>query len=99
MSFKISDQVIIDSNRNLPNVGIITAVDFRKADGTSIGGSGGGGLSSDSVNEGYIITNPKELTSSVTLPAGTNSALYGPEVTIAESTVITLDDDATLIIT
>lgn len=98
MSFKISDQVIIDSNRNLPNVGIITAVDFRKADGTSIGGSGGG-LSSDSVNEGYIITNPKELTSSVTLPSGTNSALYGPEVTIADSTVITLDSDATLIIT
>lgn len=98
MSFKISDQVIIDSNRNLPNVGIITAVDFRKADGTSIG-DGGGGLSSDSVNEGYIITNPKELTSSVTLPSGTNSALYGPEVTIADSTVITLDSDATLIIT
>lgn len=98
MSFKISDQVIIDSNRNLPNVGIITAVDFRKADGTSIGSSGGG-LSSDSVNEGYIITNPKELTSSVTLPSGTNSALYGPEVTIADSTVITLDSDATLIIT
>lgn len=95
MSFKISDQVIVDGNRNLPNVGIITAVDFRKADGTSIGG----GLSADSVNEGYIITNPKELTSSVTLPAGTNSALYGPEVTIADSTVITLDDDATLIIT
>lgn len=96
MSFKISDQVIVDANRNLPNVGIITALDFRKADGTSIGG---GGLSSDSVNEGYIITNPKELTSSVTLPSGTNSALYGPEVTIADSTVITLDDDATLIIT
>lgn len=96
MSFKISDQVIVDANRNLPNVGIITAVDFRKADGTSIGG---GGLSPDSVNEGYIITNPKELTSSVTLPAGTNSALYGPEVTIADSTVITLDSDATLIIT
>ena len=96
MSFKISDQVIVDANRNLPNVGIISAVDFRKADGSSIGA---GGLSPDSVNEGYIITNPKELTSSVTLPAGTNSALYGPEVTIAESTVITLDDDATLIIT
>tara|TARA_B100001769_G_C22052913_1_gene565975 strand:+ start:492 stop:782 length:291 start_codon:yes stop_codon:yes gene_type:complete len=96
MSFKISDQVIVDANRNLPNVGIITAVDFRKADGTSIGG---GGLSSDSVNEGYIITNPKELTSSVTLPTGTNSALYGPEVTIADSTVITLESDATLIIT
>ena len=96
MSFKISDQVIVDANRNLPNVGIITALDFRKADGTSIGG---GGLSSDSVNEGYMITNPKELTSSVTLPSGTNSALYGPEVTIADSTVITLDDDATLIIT
>tara|TARA_B000000557_G_scaffold261236_1_gene259840 strand:+ start:805 stop:1092 length:288 start_codon:yes stop_codon:yes gene_type:complete len=95
MSFKISDEVIIDASRNLANVGIITATDFRKADGSSIGG----GLANDDVSEGYIITNPKVLNSSVTLPAGTNSALYGPEVTIGESTVITLDDDASLIIT
>jgi hypothetical protein len=91
MSFKISDEVIIDASRNLANVGIITATDFKKADGSSLAG-----LASDDVNEGYIITNPKVLTSSVTLPSGTNSAVYGPEITIGDSTVITLNDDATL---
>jgi len=91
MSFKISDEVIIDASRNLANVGIITATDFKKADGSSLAG-----LASDDINEGYIITNPKVLTSSVTLPSGTNSAVYGPEITIGDSTVITLNDDATL---
>tara|TARA_Y100000991_G_C21955795_1_gene342003 strand:- start:331 stop:615 length:285 start_codon:yes stop_codon:yes gene_type:complete len=91
MSFKISDEVIIDASRNLANVGIITATDFKKADGSSLAG-----LASNDINEGYIITNPKELTSSVTLPSGTNSAVYGPEITIGDSTVITLSDDATL---
>ncbi len=92
MSFKISNEVIIDASRNLANVGIITATDFKKADGSSLGA----GLSNNAINEGYIITNPKVLTSSATLPSGTNSAVYGPEITIGESTVITLDDDATL---
>ena len=64
MSFKISDEVIIDASRNLSNVGIITATDFRKADGSSIGG----GLANNDVSEGYIITNPKVLNTSVTLP-------------------------------
>ena len=53
MSFKISDEVIIDASRNLANVGIITATDFKKADGSSLAG-----LASDDINEGYIITNP-----------------------------------------
>ena len=91
MSFKISNEVIIDASRNLANVGIITATDFKKADGSSLAG-----LASNDINEGYIITNPKVLTSSVTLPSGTNSAVYGPEITIGDSTVITLSDDATL---
>ena len=199
MSFSIFNEVIIDASRNFANVGIITAQDFRKADGSSLGsltvkelasqsgsvnvevanvtelqfnngtgfnvtdegngvafidlgstfnpwyvagseplhaageeaieivagpgititttpsiqagintskaltisaaGGGGAGLSEDDVSEGYIITNPKVLDASVTLPGGSNGAVYGPEVTIAESTVITVDENASLLIT
>ena len=200
MSFSIFNEVIIDASRNFANVGIITAQDFRKADGSSLGSltvkelasqsgsvnvevanvtelqfnnatgfnvidegngvafidlgstfnpwyvagseplhatgeepieivagpgiqitttpsiqagintskaltisaSGGGAsaaLADDDISGGYIITNPKVLDSSVTLPGGSNGAVYGPEVTIAESTVITVDNDASLLIT
>lgn len=200
MSFSIFNEVIIDASRNFANVGIITAQDFRKADGSSLGsltvkelasqsgsvnvevanvtelqfnkatgfnvtdegngvafidlgstfnpwyvdgseplhasgeepieivagpgiqitttpsiqagintskaltisasgGGGGAGLADDDVSEGYIITNPKVLDSSVTLPAGSNGAVYGPEITIADETVIIIEDDASLIVT
>jgi hypothetical protein len=69
------------------------------ATGGSGSGSGGGGLADDDVSEGYIITNPKVLDSSVTLPAGSNGAVYGPEITIADATIITIEDDASLIVT
>ena len=65
----------------------------------SAAGGGGAGLSEDDVSEGYIISNPKVLDTSVTLPGGSNGAVYGPEITIAESTVITVDNDASLLIT
>jgi hypothetical protein len=200
MSFSIFNEVIIDASRNFANVGIITAQDFRKADGTSlgsltvkeldgqagtvnvevanvtelqfnnatgfnvidegngvafidlgstfnpwyvagseplhatgeeaieivagpgiqitttptieagintskaltisaVGGGGGAGLADDDVSEGYIITNPKVLDASVTLPAGSNGAVYGPEITIADQTVIIIEDDASLVVT
>tara|TARA_R100000322_G_scaffold125743_1_gene82370 strand:+ start:192 stop:794 length:603 start_codon:yes stop_codon:yes gene_type:complete len=200
MSFSIFNEVIIDASRNFANVGIITAQDFRKADGSSLGSltvkelasqsgtvnvevanvtelqfnnatgfnvidegngvafidlgstfnpwyvdgseplhatgeepieivagpgieitttpsiqagintskaltisaSGSGqsaALADDDISGGYIITNPKILDSSVTLPGGSNGAVYGPEVTIAESTVITVDENASLLIT
>ena len=200
MSFSIFNEVIIDASRNFANVGIITAQDFRKADGSSlgsltvkelasqsgsvnvevanvtelqfnnatgfnvidegngvafidlgstfnpwyvagseplhatgeeaieivagpgiqitttptieagintskaltisaVGGGGGAGLADDDVSEGYIITNPKVLDASVTLPAGSNGAVYGPEITIADQTVIIIEDDASLVVT
>lgn len=200
MSFSIFNEVIIDASRNFANVGIITAQDFRKADGSSLGSltvkelasqdgtvnvevanvtelqfnnatgfnvidegngvafidlgstfnpwyvdgseplhasgeepieivagpgieitttpsiqvgintskaltisaSGGGAsaaLADDDISGGYIITNPKVLDSSVTLPSGSNGAVYGPEITIADQTVIIIDDNASLVIT
>lgn len=196
MSFSIFNEVIIDASRNIANVGIITAQEFKKADGTSIGGLtvknlegiGGGpkvpevvnvntitfdansgfnitdegngevfvdlgstfnpwyvdgqptlkadgeeplkivagngisittvptiagvntckaielsigqldSLPDDEISGGYIISNPKVLNHNVSIPSGSNSAVYGPEVTVGNSTVIIIEDDATLLI-
>ena len=196
MSFSIFNEVIIDASRNIANVGIITAQDFRKADGSSLGGLtvknlegiGGGpkvpevvnvntitfdansgfnitdegngevfvdlgstfnpwyvdgqptlkadgeeplkivagdgisittvptiagvntckaielsvgpidSLPDDDISGGYIISNPKVLNHNVSIPTGNNCAVYGPEVTVGNSTVITIEDDATLLI-
>ena len=196
MSFSIFNEVIIDASRNIANVGIITAQEFKKADGTSIGGLtvknleglGGGpkvpevvnvntitfdansgfnitdegngevfvdlgstfnpwyvdgqptlkadgeeplkivagngisittvptiagvntckaielsigqldSLPDDEISGGYIISNPKVLNHNVAIPSGSNSAVYGPEVTVGNSTVIIIEDDATLLI-
>ena len=196
MSFSIFNEVIIDASRNIANVGIITAQEFKKADGTSIGGLtvknlegiGGGpkvpevvnvntitfdansgfnitdegngevfvdlgstfnpwyvdgqptlkadgeeplkivagagisittvptisgvntckaielsvgtidALPDNDISGGYIISNPKVLNHDVSVPTGSNCAVYGPEVTVGTSTVITIEDDATLLV-
>ena len=196
MSFSIFNEVIIDASRNIANVGIITAQDFRKADGSSLGGLtvknlegiGGGpkvpevvnvntitfdansgfnitdegngevfvdlgstfnpwyvdgqptlkadgeeplkivagnginittvptisgvntckaielsvgsidALPDDEISGGYIISNPKVLIHDVSVPAGSNCAVYGPEVTVGDTTVITVEDGGALLI-
>ena len=55
-------------------------------------------LPNDDISGGYIISNPKVLTASVSIPTGNNCAVYGPEVTVGDSTVITIEDDATLLV-
>ena len=78
--------------------GINTSTFTGQPHNVSAAGGGGAGLSEDDVSEGYIISNPKVLDTSVTLPGGSNGAVYGPEITIAESTVITVDNDASLLL-